>query len=322
MLEPMTMIEFQDKFRSEQACLDYIREVRWPKGFRCPNCDHDEAYEIRTRALFQCAVCRHQTSVTAGTIFHKTRTPLRHWFLMIYQLCEDKGGTSASRLARQLGGFQSTVWNQLHKLRHAMERRDEQITLAGFIELDEGVIGPQARKTGRRPKSTVKKSPRMKRLGRPKKTGGKRKTQTEVIVMVEREKMAAGNIAFRVIYKTTRDDVREAVHYRVEDNRQYFKSDAAQSHYVVKSMGHSHKALALSNTPLSCEELPIVHRAISLLKRFLIGTFHGVSSRYLQRYASEFAFRWNRRDSKTPIWSSLVKAACFALPITYAELKL
>jgi hypothetical protein len=87
-------------------------------------------------------------------------------------------------------------------------------------------------------------------------------------------------------------------------------------------MGHELKALKLANTPESCEELPVVHRAISLLKRFLLGTYHGVSARYLQRYLCEFAFRWNRRDAEQTIWDSLMKAACFAIPMTYAELKL
>ena len=323
MLEELSAIEFQDRFRTEEDCLEYVRQLRWPHGFICPNCGHDDAYELKERRLYQCYVCRRQTSVTAGTIFHKTRTPLRHWFHMIYQIAQDKGGASASKLARQLNGFQSTVWNQLQKLRHAMERRDETITLAGFIELDEALIGPQARKTGRqRREPNTKKEPRMKTLGKRKQDGSKPKKQTEVVVMVEREKFKAGNLAMKVIYKTTRNDLREAIEQRVEDNHQSFKSDASQSHYVVRSMGHDLEALKLSGTPLSCEELPIVHRAISLLKRLLIGTYHGVSPKYLQRYLSEFCFRWNRRDAEQTLWSSMLKAACFALPMTYAELKL
>lgn len=321
MLENMSVIEFHDRFRTEENCLEYIRQLRWPKGFRCPNCGHDDAYELDNRRLYQCCVCRRQTSITAGTIFHKTRTPLRHWFYMIFEMAQDKGGASSSKLAKHLKGFQSTVWNQLQKLRHAMERRDENITLAGFIELDEAVIGPHARKTGRQ-KVDSTKEPRKKRLGKRKGDGRRPKEQTEVIVMVERENARAGNLAMKVIYKTTRADVREAVEQRVDDNSQSFKSDACQSHFVVKSLGHALQALPLSNTPDSCEELPIVHRAISLIKRFLMGTYHGVSARYLCRYLSEFAFRWNRRDAEQGLWCSMLKAACFALPMTYAELKL
>ncbi len=85
MLEGISIIEFQDRFRTENDCLDFIEKLRWPKGFRCPNCDHDFGYRLRTRKLIQCGVCRRQTSVTAGTIFHKSRTPLRHWFWMIFK---------------------------------------------------------------------------------------------------------------------------------------------------------------------------------------------------------------------------------------------
>ena len=132
----MNAIEFQDQFRSEDDCLDYLEKVRWPKGFICPNCNHDVGYRLSTHRLIQCAVCRKQTSMTAGTIFHKTRTPLRYWFWMMFQMTQDKDGASSVKLAKQLGMFQSTVWSQLQKLRHAMERRDENISLAGFIELD------------------------------------------------------------------------------------------------------------------------------------------------------------------------------------------
>lgn len=319
----MNAIEFQDRFRTEEDCLEYIRNFRWPRGFVCPNCGHDDGFQLKSRPLIQCAVCRKQTSITAGTIFHKTRTPLRHWFWMLFQMGQDKGGASSVKLAKQLHGYQSTIWNQLQKLRHAMGRRDENISLAGYIELDEAIIGPQARKTGRRRKDdNDKRGPRLKKLGKPSTKGGNRKTQTEVVVMVERENFHAGNLAMKVVYKTTRDDLREAIEQRVDDNRQSFKSDAIQSHFVVRSMGHDLQALKLSGSPLSCEELPIVHRAISLLKRFLMGTYHGVSARYLPRYLSEFAFRWNRREAEHTIWSSLLRAACFALPMTYAELTL
>lgn len=320
MLEVMSVVEFQDRFRSEADCLDFIEKLRWPKGFRCPNCDHDFGYRLHTRRLIQCALCRRQTSVTAGTIFHKSRTPLRHWFWMIFQLAQDKGGTSSVRMAKQLGMFQSTVWHQLHKLRHAMERRDENISLAGFIELDEAIIGPHARKTGRQKPSEG--GPREKRLGKRRRSTKRPKTQTEVVVMVERENGKAGNIAMKVVYRTTRDTVQEAIEQSVEDNRQFFKSDALQSHFVVRSMGHQHLALRLSGSDVACEELPVVHRAISLLKRYLMGTYHTVSSRYLQRYLSEFSFRWNRRSSERTLWLSMLKAACFALPMSFAELRL
>jgi hypothetical protein len=326
MPEPTNMLEFQNQFGSDDACLDYLERLRWPNGFICPNCDHDFGYRIAYRRLIQCAVCRHQTSVTAGTLFHKTRIPLLKWFYMIYLTTSDKGGASAMRLSKQLGMHYATVWFCLHKIRSALARRDDAITLAGFIELDEAVIGPHARKTGRqrskKDDNDHKKGPRLKSLGRKPKTGKKTKTQTEVLVMVERENHSAGNIAMKVITKTTRDDLREAAGLRVDDNRQFFKTDACQSHYVLKSMGHDLLAQCLSNSPLSVEELPIVHRAIALVKRLLMGTYHGVSSRFLQPYLDEFCFRWNRRDHESTLWQSALRACALALPTQHAELRL
>jgi hypothetical protein len=185
------------------------------------------------------------------------------------------------------------------------------------------MIGPHARKTGRqRTIPPTNPGPVQRKKGLPPRSGKKRKTQTEVVVLVERENAAAGNLVMRVVEKATRPDIRESVELRVENNKQWFKSDAYQSHYVVKSMGHQLQALPLAGSPISCEELPVVHRAISLLKRFLMGTYHGVSARYLQRYAQEFSFRWNRRSQPLSICESLLRACVFTVPMTYAELKL
>ncbi len=149
---PADALEFNDQFKTEEDCLSFLEKLRWPNGFICPNCSHDFGYKLKGRPLYQCGVCRQQVSVTAGTIFHKTHLPLRIWFFIIYHLSLDKGGASASRLARMLGMYQCTVWKVLQKIRHAMGRRDESITLAGFIEMDEAVLGPHARRpTGKRP---------------------------------------------------------------------------------------------------------------------------------------------------------------------------
>lgn len=182
---PRTAIEFFDRFKTEADCLNAIAKIRWPKGFVCPNCGHDDAHFVSTRHLFQCTVCKHQTSITAGTLFHKTRIPLRHWFWMIYCVAHDKGGASSTRIASQLGMYQKTVWHILHKIRHAMGRRDEGITLAGLIELDTAYIGPGARKTGRRRLGKEAYNPgRMKgerMLGRPKSSGEKKRLRPKCL---------------------------------------------------------------------------------------------------------------------------------------------
>lgn len=314
-----SLLQFQKRFPNDEDCIEYLEKLRWPNGFVCPNCGHDDGYRLAERRLIQCALCRHQTSATAGTIFHKTRTPLLAWFWMVYMIAQDKGGVSMLKLSNDLGMHYDTVWNIVHKIRDAMRARDQQITLAGFIELDEAVIGPEARKSAG-PITEGEVRPRKKRLGRRKFSAASvGKTQCEAIVIAERENMHAGNVIMQVINSTTRDDIREVVQQRVEPN-QWFKTDGAQSHWVLKSMGHQLDCWPMSGEQ-GCEELPIVHRVISLVKRWLLGRLHGVSDRYLQCYLNEFCFRFNRRDSKRPLYESLLKACALALPVTYAELR-
>lgn len=309
--ESMTAVEFQKRYSSQEACLAAIETMRWPNGFVCPNCGHDDGYRLECRPLIQCTVCHHQTSVTAGTIFHKTRIPLPYWFWMIYVVAHDKGGASGSRLAEQLGMYQKTVWHILQKIRHAMARRDEGITLSGLIELDGMFVGPEARKAGRQPMHSQEDD-----LGKPSFKG----LQTQVLVMIEAEHWAAGSVSMRVVEHSYYEDVKEFGELKA-DGHAWFKTDGGHSNYALRTVGANHTA-KVSSGPESVEWLPLVHRAISLVKRFLMGTYHGVSPMYLQRYLDEFCFRFNRRHKQTSLASSLLRACVFALPFSYAELKL
>jgi len=319
--ESMTGIEFQKRFGTEEQCKEALAKLRWPNGFVCPNCGHDDGYQLRERPLIQCLVCRHQTSVTAGTIFHRTHVPLTCWFWMIYHVACDKGGASSSRIASQLGMWQKTVWHMLQKIRHAMDRRDSGISLAGLIELDEAVLGPEARRGRKGKKSEAERKegkPRGKRLGRKGKDGRKRKTQIEVLVMVEAERFHAGNLVLKKLEATNYDTIKEVVEQRV-DPAQIFKTDMKQSHAVLLGMGHRLFAKKSGGAD-SLNHLPIVHKVIGRLKQFLLSTHHGVSRKYLAGYLQEFVFRFIRRDKEPAMPLSLLRACIFTLPMTYAEL--
>ena len=118
--QELSLLQFKKKFSSERACQKALEKARWPNGFVCPKCAHTQASRITTRSLLQCSRCHHQVSLTAGTIFHKTRTPLVKWFWTIYLASQDKGGVSAMRLAKQLELGYKTAWLMLHKIRSAM----------------------------------------------------------------------------------------------------------------------------------------------------------------------------------------------------------
>ena len=138
---PKTLRQFQSDFATEEACEQYLAACRWPEGFLCPRCGNRRAYELVNQRRWQCAGCRHQVSLTAGTVLHRTKTPLTHWFWAAYLMTTDKRGVSALLLQRQLGlSCYETAWRLLHKLRRAMVNVVRE-PLHGELEVDETWIG-------------------------------------------------------------------------------------------------------------------------------------------------------------------------------------
>lgn len=118
---PKTLREFQLKFATDEACQQYLAACRWPDGFVCPRCGNRRAYELSNLPRWPCSKCRHQVSLTAGTILHNTKTPLTVWFWAAYLMTTDKRGVSALLLQRQLGLKRyEPAWMVLHKFRRAM----------------------------------------------------------------------------------------------------------------------------------------------------------------------------------------------------------
>jgi transposase-like protein len=137
----MTVQEFRRLFGTERGCGAQLTRQRWPEGFQCPRCAGSSRGYIASRRVHECAGCGYQCSVTAGTIFHKTRTPLSSWFWAIYRMSHDKKGISAMQLSKEIGVSYPTAWLIEHKIRKAMEDRDRHYTLRGLVELDEGYVG-------------------------------------------------------------------------------------------------------------------------------------------------------------------------------------
>lgn len=138
---PRSLAEFQSRFATEEACADYLFRSRWPEGFACPKCRSPDAYGIESRGLHQCRSCRYQVSLTAGTVLHRTRLPLRQWFWAAYLVTTHTPGFSALQLQRQLGlSRYETAWTMLHKLRRAMIR-PERDQIGGTVEVDETYVG-------------------------------------------------------------------------------------------------------------------------------------------------------------------------------------
>jgi predicted RNA-binding Zn-ribbon protein involved in translation (DUF1610 family) len=144
----MDLISFQNTFSTEEACRERLFTLRWSEGFRCPNCGCHESYRIEKRMLYQCLKCKHQTSLTAGTIMHRTRTPLVKWFWAIFLVSTDKRGLSALALSRKIHIGLKCAWTMLHKIRKAMEVRDAGYQLAGLIQVDDAFFKGGVNKGG------------------------------------------------------------------------------------------------------------------------------------------------------------------------------
>ena len=270
---PRTALEFERQFASEAACWDYLSQLRWPDGFRCPRCGGAEAWNTG-RGLYHCRGCNLQTSITAGTIFHGTRKPLRVWFEAMWYVTNQKHGVSAKGLARVLGVDRyMTVWTWLHKLRVAMVRpgRDR---LSGTVEVDETYIG----------------GPRLGKRGR----GAEGKCL--VLVAVEDKGKGLGRIRLRQIADASANSLTPAVTDAIEPGS-VIRTDDWKGYNRLPSQGYS-RQIARKTADVGENLLPLANRVISLLKRWLGDTHQGaVRPSHLDYYLDEFTFRFNRRTS-------------------------
>lgn len=272
---PRTFQEFRDWFPSDDSCVDYLEQLRWPDGFVCPECGAGSGWRISQRQMWMCSACGRKTSVTAGTIFHRSRTPLSTWFAAVWFVTSTKNGVSALALQHQLGfGSYETAWAWLHKLRRAMVRPDRD-QLSGLVELDETFVGGVS--VGKAGASTDK---------------------VPVQVAVERvSKTKLGRVRFALADAPGSLSLVEFGCNVVEPGST-IRTDGARMLRRLADRGYVHEYSTGYNAPDKSQELPGVHMVASLLKRWLIGTLHyRVSDKHLEYYLDEYAFRFNRRNS-------------------------
>jgi len=241
----------------------------------------------------------HQTTVTANTIFHKTRKPLRDWFWAIYLVATRTTGSSARQLQYDLGLSYPTAWSWCHKIRKAMEDRDTCYRLEGLIELDDTYIGGK-KKTGKRGRGARGKVP--------------------VMVAVESRPKGCGHVALSRLVSLSSQQTKNFLHQNVHDDSLII-SDGL---YLYRSLGQS---LNLCQIPLrggqrAIDIFPDVHRVIARLKTWIRGTHSHVSSKHLNRYLAEFSYRFNRRfkQRRDTIFDRLVTACCDTQTVTYQQL--
>ena len=273
---PRTLAEFEDRFATDAQCRAYMAQLRWPTGFRCPRGAAPGGWAT-TRGDVRCPQCGHQAAVTASTIFHRSRLPLRTWFRAMWWVTNQKHGVSALGLQRLLGfGSYQTAWAWLQKLRRAMVRpgRDR---LAGAVEVDESYVG------GVEP------------------GGGRRHLGNKALVALAAQ--VDGNGIGRIRLRRSTDASSRSLHAFVKEAIEPGASlitDGWEGYEGVRGLGYKHKVRVISGSGRTAASLlPRVHRVASLLKRWLLGTHQGAVSReHLDYYLDEFTFRFNRRTSR------------------------
>ena len=297
---PRDLTQFEARFATEEACRQYLFHLRWPDGFRCPRCGREKYWPLRG-VLLQCAGCGHQASVTAGTIFQDTRSPLPSWFRAMGWVAAQKNGASALGLQRVLGlRSYEKAWTGLHKLRRAMVRpgRDR---LAGTVEVDETYLG--GLEEGVRGRQTEKKA--------------------LIVVAAQEEGRGVGRIRLRQIADASAESLIPFVQDSVEPGS-VIHTDGWLGYQPLDKKGYRHAVTFLRGQEESPSELmPRVHLVVSLLKRWLIGTHQGaVSHKHLDYYLEEFTFRFNRRRSRSrgKLFFRLAQQAVSIEPVPYAKI--
>lgn len=263
---PKTLAELEQHFSMEEACREYLFQLRWPESFRCPICGHSVAWKLKG-GLFKCTACGHKTTVIAGTIFERTHKPLVSWFRVIWWVTSQKNGASALGLQRILGlGSYETAWTWLHKLRRAMIRpgRDR---LSGTIQVDETYIGGE--KSGKRGRGAEGK--------------------TLVLIAAQEDGKITGRIRLKQIADASAESLERAVQETVEQGATV-KTDDWNGYNGLKSIGYRHK-IVRKTTTIGDNLLPLCHREAALIKRWLTGTHQGaVSHKHLGYYLDEYTF--------------------------------
>jgi len=298
---PRTLQELLVWFPDEQACLSYLEKLRWGDGFMCPRCGTaDGGWWAVRRGLRKCTVCHHETSVTAGTIFHGSRLPLTSWFAAIWYVVNQKNGVSALGLQRVLefGSYQ-TAWAWLHKLRRAMVLPGREL-LSGVVEVDESYVG--ARRAG---------------------AGGRRAAGKAIVAIAVEGDQAPERVRMRRIPNVTKDTLTDFVLDHVARGSEV-RTDGWQGYFDIGRYRFRH---VVTNVSASGDPghvaLPHVHLVSSLLQRWILGTHQGaISHAQLDYYLDEFTFRFNRRRARHRglLFYRLLEGALAADPHPYETL--
>jgi transposase-like protein len=281
----MDLMKLINQFDTDEKCRIALEKLRWPEGVRCVRCGSEKISRNYKRNQFECTPCGYHFSVTAGTIFHDSHLPLRKWFIATYLICESKKGISALQLKRVLGVAYKTAWYLCHRIREAVKDADTSLLGldSGFVEVDETYVGGKA--------YFMNKQRRTKMQARRGSYGDK----AMVMGAIERN----GKLRVQVGERPTKEILRAFILEKLADETKVICTDESKIYQGVQddntlhvAVNHDRKeyvrGLAHTNT---------LENVWSLFKRSIVGSYHQISVKHLDRYLDEFEFRFNNRHN-------------------------
>lgn len=272
----LSLYDFMDRYATESKCREILFRFRWPYGFTCPLCGNNTYCEIKARKVFQCYRCHHQTSVTAGTIFHSSHLSLTKWFLAMYLLTQSKNGISALELSRQIGASYNASWRVKHKLMQVMLERGSTKKLSGRIEIDDSYLGAK-RVSGKRGRGAAGKTPFIAAV----ETDDDNKP-----LRIKLSKVKGFRLA----------EVTRWSKHHLESGTQVV-SDGLNCFKAVENTSCCHEPHVIGGGKQAVEHPAFkwVNTVLGNVKNSLKGTYHVFHKKHVPRYLAEFQYRFNRR---------------------------
>lgn len=286
--QSLTIFDFQAKFPDERSCLSYLSGLKWGEGFTCPKCGNTKYCNGDREFSRQCTKCRHITSPTSGTLFHKVKFPLLKAFYIVYYVATNRKGISSTELSRKLGLRQKTCWMFKQKAMNAM-KSSGQSKITGKAEVDETVVGGQ--EEGVRGRKNDKKK--------------------IVVFAIERKGKGVGRVYGKVIKKSSAKELGSFMKSTI-DTETEIKTDQWLGYTPLKKDFVNLNQVASGKKG---ENFPDLHRVIMGFKGWLRGMHHQVD--YLQRYVDEYCYRFNRNNMKEGIFENLMVRMVKAKPLPY-----
>ena len=292
----INLISLIDNFQTDDQCREALESIRWPNGVSCTRCGCVEALELEKHNRWECRGCGYQFSVMSGTIMHDSHLPLRKWFIAIYLMCESKKGISANQMKRTLGVSYKTAWYLCHRIRQAMGNEPfEGPTLVGVVEVDETLVGGKKKDVGH----------------------GYKGNKTWIAGAIQR----GGKVRVERIPNIKKKTIHDFIKRTVKDEAEAIYTDELRSYIGIGDHDTRHETVNHSEEEWVVGDVHTnsVEGVWSLFKRSIIGAFHKMSVKHMDRYIEEFEWRYNNRDNPH-IFIDTLKRIMNTRNLTYREL--